>query len=65
MVVLLVFEEADGPTLIRETSGCGASHELENVSATDPLTGAWNRAELGRMVEVETSRSMLPVCRSR
>ena len=63
--VLLVFEEADGPTLIRENERLRERvTELENVSATDPLTGAWNRAELGRMVEVETSRSMrsgLPV----
>ncbi len=32
--------------------------ELERLSATDRLTGAWNRAHLDRMIETELSRSL-------
>jgi diguanylate cyclase (GGDEF)-like protein len=32
--------------------------QLESLSATDSLTGAWNRAQLAGMVEVEMSRAM-------
>jgi len=32
--------------------------ELERVSATDRLTGAWNRTHLDRMVETELGRSL-------
>jgi diguanylate cyclase (GGDEF)-like protein/hemerythrin-like metal-binding protein len=32
--------------------------ELESLSATDPLTGAWNRVQLARMIDVEIGRAM-------
>jgi hemerythrin len=32
--------------------------ELERLSSTDPLTGAWNRAHLERVIESELSRSL-------
>ena len=32
--------------------------QLESQSATDPLTGAWNRTQLACMVEVEIGRAM-------
>ena len=32
--------------------------ELESLSATDPLTGAWNRMQLERLVDVELSQAM-------
>ena len=31
---------------------------LESLIATDPLTGAWNRAHLARMVDVEINRAL-------
>lgn len=31
--------------------------QLERLVATDPLTGAWNRAHLDRMIELELNRS--------
>jgi diguanylate cyclase (GGDEF)-like protein/hemerythrin-like metal-binding protein len=57
--VLVVFDEATGSMLIQENERLrGRVTELENVSATDPLTGAWNRSELERMVNVEASRAV-------
>jgi diguanylate cyclase (GGDEF)-like protein/hemerythrin-like metal-binding protein len=32
--------------------------ELESLSTTDPLTGAWNRVQLSRMVDIEIGRAM-------
>ncbi len=32
--------------------------QLESLSATDPLTGAWNRAQLSCMVDVEINRTL-------
>ena len=32
--------------------------QLESLSATDPFTGAWNRAHLTRMVDVEINRAL-------
>ena len=56
--VLLVFDEAAGPALMLENERLQARiTELESLSATDPLTGAWNRVHLERMVDVEISRA--------
>jgi diguanylate cyclase (GGDEF)-like protein/hemerythrin-like metal-binding protein len=56
--VLLVFDEAAGPTLMDENERLRTRiTELESSSSTDPLTGAWNRAQLERMVDVEISRA--------
>ena len=57
--VLLVINEFPGVA-----RGADVEHlyqrilELEKLSATDQLTGAWNRAHLDRMVESELSRSL-------
>lgn len=56
--VLLVFDEAAGKTLRQDNERLQARiTELESLSATDPLTGAWNRAQLARMVELEIGRA--------
>jgi diguanylate cyclase (GGDEF)-like protein/hemerythrin-like metal-binding protein len=56
--VLLVFDKAAGPILMDETERLQERiSELENLSATDRLTGVWNRAHLERMVDVEISRT--------
>lgn len=56
--VLLVFDKAAGPILTEETERLQERiTELENLSATDRLTGVWNRAHLERMVDVEISRA--------
>jgi diguanylate cyclase (GGDEF)-like protein/hemerythrin-like metal-binding protein len=56
--VLLVFDKAAGPILADETQRLQERiSELENLSATDRLTGVWNRAHLERMVDVEISRT--------
>ena len=57
--VLLVFDEAAGQRLIQENERLQERiTELESLSATDPLTGAWNRMQLERLVDVEISRAM-------
>jgi diguanylate cyclase (GGDEF)-like protein/hemerythrin-like metal-binding protein len=57
--VLLVFDEAAGEILIQENERLQERiTELESLSATDPLTGTWNRVQLERMVDVEISRAM-------
>jgi diguanylate cyclase (GGDEF)-like protein/hemerythrin-like metal-binding protein len=56
--VLLVFDPAPGAVSMHETARLQKRIlELENLSATDALTGAWNRAHLDRMVEMEISRT--------
>jgi diguanylate cyclase (GGDEF)-like protein/hemerythrin-like metal-binding protein len=57
--VLVVFDEAAAPLLIRENERLQVRiAELENASATDSLTGAWNRAQLQRTVDMEASRAL-------
>jgi hemerythrin len=56
--VLLVFEEAAGQPLAQDNERLQARvAELESLSATDSLTGAWNRVHLEHMVDVEISRA--------
>jgi hemerythrin len=56
--VLLVFDEAADRTLMPDYERLQARiTELESLSATDSLTGAWNRVHLERMVDVEMSRA--------
>jgi diguanylate cyclase (GGDEF)-like protein len=63
--VLLAFDEAGSAAAMQENERLRARiAELESMSATDPLTGAWNRLHLERMIDVEISRakrSGLPV----
>jgi diguanylate cyclase (GGDEF)-like protein/hemerythrin-like metal-binding protein len=57
--VLLVFEEAHGEMLARENDRLRQRiAELESLSSTDPLTSAWNRAQLERQIDVEISRAI-------
>ena len=57
--VLLVFAEVHGELLARENDQLRKRiAELESLSATDALTGAWNRAQLERQVDVEISRAI-------
>jgi diguanylate cyclase (GGDEF)-like protein/hemerythrin-like metal-binding protein len=56
--VLLVFDESAGQILIQENERLQARiTALESLRATDPLTGAWNRVQLERLVDVEISRA--------
>jgi diguanylate cyclase (GGDEF)-like protein len=63
--VLLAFDEAGSAPAMQENERLRQRiTELESMSATDPLTGAWNRLHLERMIDVEISRakrSGLPV----
>ncbi len=60
--VLLVFEETHGEMLARENDRLRKRvAELESLSSTDALTGAWNRAQLERQVDVEISRAVRTV----
>jgi diguanylate cyclase (GGDEF)-like protein/hemerythrin-like metal-binding protein len=57
--VLLVFDAAAGPNVMMEIELLRERiTELESLSATDPLTGAWNRVHFERTVQVEMSRAM-------
>ena len=57
--VLLVFDDVAGQALARDNERLQKRiTELESLSATDPLTGAWNRMQLSRMVDMEISRAM-------
>lgn len=56
--VMLVIDEAPAPDTAGELDQLHARiAELERLSATDHLTGAWNRAHLDRVIEAEISRS--------
>jgi diguanylate cyclase (GGDEF)-like protein/hemerythrin-like metal-binding protein len=56
--VLLVIDEAGGQIWRQECERLQERiAELESLSATDALTGAWNRVQLERMVELEMSRA--------
>jgi len=55
---LLVFDEGGGPVWMQENERLQQRiAELEGLTATDSLTGAWNRLHLERMVDVEISRA--------
>ena len=55
---LIVFDETPGGASSGELEELRRRiSELERLSATDPLTGAWNRAHLDRVIDVEISRS--------
>ena len=57
--VLLVFDEGGGQVWRQENELLRQRiTKLEGLTATDSLTGAWNRVHLERMVEVEISRAM-------
>jgi diguanylate cyclase (GGDEF)-like protein/hemerythrin-like metal-binding protein len=57
--VLLVFDEGGDPALMHENERLQQRiTELEGRTATDALTGAWNRMHFERMVEVEIRRAM-------
>ena len=56
--VLVVIDDAPGPLSVDEHERLQQRiSELESLSATDRLTGAWNRVQLERTVAVEMSRA--------
>jgi len=56
--VLLFVGQPDASAATGELENLrGRIGELERLAATDYLTGAWNRAHLGRVIEVEMARS--------
>jgi len=55
---LLVVDDASGPLSVEHYDYLQLRiAELESLSATDCLTGAWNRAHLERVIASETSRA--------
>jgi diguanylate cyclase (GGDEF)-like protein/hemerythrin-like metal-binding protein len=57
--VLLVFEEVGSPVLVRENERLHERiTELESATVTDPLTGAWNRPQFERIVDLEMRRAV-------
>lgn len=56
--VMLIIDPTPAPQAADELGQLHARiAELERLSATDHLTGAWNRAHLDRVIETELSRS--------
>jgi diguanylate cyclase (GGDEF)-like protein/hemerythrin-like metal-binding protein len=56
--VLVLVDQAGGPAWMEEIKRLrGRITVLESLSATDRLTGAWNRVQLERMVDMEISRA--------
>ena len=56
--VLVVIDDVPGPLSVEEHERLQQRiAELESLSATDRLTGAWNRVQLERTVDVEISRA--------
>jgi diguanylate cyclase (GGDEF)-like protein/hemerythrin-like metal-binding protein len=56
---MLIINDAADPGLLRELDQLhGQVMELERLSATDFLTGAWNRAHLDRVIASELDRSI-------
>ncbi|MDP1609442.1 MAG: bacteriohemerythrin [Sulfuritalea sp.] len=56
---MLILDDATDPGLLRELDQLhGQITELERLSSTDRLTGAWNRAHLDRVVAAELDRSL-------
>ncbi len=51
---VLIVDETAGSIRVKELEARVAA--LEAMSVTDPLTGAWNRVHLERMVELELAR---------
>jgi diguanylate cyclase (GGDEF)-like protein/hemerythrin-like metal-binding protein len=54
---VLVIRETEPETSLRIRELHERVRELERLSSTDALTGAWNRAHLDRIIESELSRS--------
>lgn len=56
---LLILDDAADPELLRQLDELHAQiNELEKLSATDLLTGAWNRAHFDRVIARELDRSI-------
>lgn len=56
---MLILNDATDPQLLRQLDQLnGRINELEKLSTTDRLTGAWNRAHLDRIVASEIDRSV-------
>jgi diguanylate cyclase (GGDEF)-like protein/hemerythrin-like metal-binding protein len=56
---MLILDDATDPGLLRQLDQLhGQITELERLSSTDRLTGAWNRAHLDRVVAAELNRSI-------
>jgi len=56
---MLILDDTTDPRLLRQLDALqGQIAELEKLSSTDRLTGAWNRAHLDRVVAAELDRSM-------
>lgn len=56
--LMLILDDATEPGLARELDQLHLKiSELERLSSTDRLTGAWNRAHLDRVIESELDRS--------
>lgn len=56
---MLILDDTTDPNLQRELNQLhGQITELERLSSTDRLTGAWNRAHLDRVVPAELDRSI-------
>ncbi|KAF0164166.1 MAG: diguanylate cyclase/phosphodiesterase (GGDEF & EAL domains) with PAS/PAC sensor(s) [Rhodocyclaceae bacterium] len=56
---MLILDDATDPGLLRELDQLhGQITELERISSTDRLTGAWNRHHLDRVVAAELDRSI-------
>jgi diguanylate cyclase (GGDEF)-like protein len=56
--VLVSFDEVTGRMMQENERLQERITELESLSVTDSLTGAWNRAQLERLVAVEASRAV-------
>ena len=57
--IVLVVEDSAEPRFMRALEKLrGRVAELEKLSSTDSLTGAWNRGHLDRVVHSELSRSL-------
>ena len=56
---MLIFDDATDPRLLLQLEQLhGQITELERISSTDRLTGAWNRAHLDRVIAAELDRSI-------
>lgn len=56
---LLILDDAASPELLRKLDELQVQiNELEKLSSTDLLTGAWNRAHFDRVITTELNRSI-------